>query len=96
MPETVDRLLGVRWHTDTLTYKKFPGSAYLHAAFDCAERLHRRLGRLDAERVGRIVVAGSLLTWQMERKVAGAAARARHLGVGRHPCPSGTGWRPCC
>ncbi|MFF7371550.1 MmgE/PrpD family protein [Streptomyces tricolor] len=72
VPETVDRLLGVRWHTDTLTYKKFPGSAYLHAAFDCAERLHRRLGRLDAERVGRIVVAGSLLTWQMERKVAGA------------------------
>ncbi|WP_367140565.1 MULTISPECIES: MmgE/PrpD family protein [Streptomyces] len=72
VPETVDRLLGARWHTDTLTYKKFPGSAYLHAAFDCAERLHRRLGRVGAERVGRIVVEGSLLTWQMERKVAGA------------------------
>ncbi|URN13520.1 MmgE/PrpD family protein [Streptomyces radiopugnans] len=72
VPETVDRLLGVRWHTDTLTYKRFPGSAYLHAAFDCAERLYRRLGRVSAERVRRITVEGSLLTWQMEQKVAGA------------------------
>ncbi|MFJ3904689.1 MmgE/PrpD family protein [Streptomyces sp. NPDC090025] len=72
VPEAVDTLLGVRWHTDTLTYKRFPGSAYLHAAFDCAERLHARLGRVDAARVARIVVDGSLLTWQLERKVAGA------------------------
>ncbi|MFI9626373.1 MmgE/PrpD family protein [Streptomyces sp. NPDC052042] len=72
VPKTVDKLLGVRWHTDSLTYKRFPGSAYLHAAFDCAERLHERLGRVDAEKVRRITVAGSLLTSQMEQKVAPA------------------------
>ncbi|MDQ3405919.1 MAG: MmgE/PrpD family protein, partial [Actinomycetota bacterium] len=70
VPETVIAGLGRRWHTDTLTYKRFPGSAYLHAAFDCAERLHRRLGSVGASQVRRIVVNGSLLTWQMEQKVA--------------------------
>lgn len=70
LPEAVTAGLGRRWHTDTLTYKRFPGSAYLHAAFDCAERVHRRLGALDAARVRRIVVRGSLLTWQMERKLS--------------------------
>ncbi|MGW4059315.1 MmgE/PrpD family protein [Amycolatopsis sp. NPDC004747] len=70
VPETVTLGLGRRWHTDTLTYKRFPGSAYLHAAFDCAERLHRRLGADGAARVDRIVVRASLLTFQLERKVA--------------------------
>ncbi|WP_182909773.1 MmgE/PrpD family protein [Microbispora sp. H13382] len=74
LPEIVTTGLGHRWHTDTLTYKRFPGSAYLHAAFDCAERLHEwlqgRLGAVDPSRVRRVVVHGSLLTWQMERKVA--------------------------
>ena len=68
--EAVTLGLGRRWHTDTLTYKRFPGSAYLHAAFDCAERLHRRCGPLDAGRVRRVAVHGSLLTWQLERKAA--------------------------
>jgi len=72
LPDAVDHALGRRWHTDTLTYKLYPGSAYLHAAFDCAERLHRRLGALDSSRVRRVTVHGSLLTWQMERKVAPA------------------------
>lgn len=70
IPEAVIEGLGRRWHTDTLTYKRFPGSAYLHAAFDCAERFHRELGALDASKIRRVVVHGSLLTWQMERKVA--------------------------
>lgn len=70
VPETVTMGLGRRWHTDTLTYKRFPGSAYLHAAFDCAERLHRQLGDLDASRVRRILVHASMLTWQLERKAA--------------------------
>lgn len=70
LPQEVTTGLGTRWHTDTLTYKRFPGSAYLHAAFDCAEQLHARLGVVDAARVRRVVVHGSLLTWQMERKVA--------------------------
>jgi 2-methylcitrate dehydratase PrpD len=70
VPQAVTVGLGRRWHTDTLTYKRFPGSAYLHAAFDCAERLHRQVGAVDASRVRRVVVHGSLLTWQLERKVA--------------------------
>lgn len=70
IPEAVIAGLGRRWHTDTLTYKRFPGSAYLHAAFDCAQRLHRRLGAVEASRIRRIVVHGSLLTWQLEQKVA--------------------------
>lgn len=77
LPETVTAGLGRRWHTDTLTYKRFPGSAYLHAAFDCAQRLHGRLGPLGAEQVDRIVVHGSLLTWQLERKVAASLAGPR-------------------
>ncbi|WP_316525474.1 MmgE/PrpD family protein [Kitasatospora brasiliensis] len=72
LPDAVTAGLGHRWHTDTLTYKRWPGSAYLHAAFDCAQRLHRRLGGVRAHDVRRITVHGSLLTWQLERKVAPA------------------------
>lgn len=90
LPDAVTRGLGRRWHTDTLTYKRFPGSAYLHAAFDCAERLHQRLGALEASQVRGIVVHGSLLTWQLERKVApdlagprtGVAAATLSVGYG--------------
>lgn len=72
VPQAVTDRLGVRWHTDTLTYKRFPGSAYLHAAFDCAERLYKRLGPVAAPSVSHILTHGSLLTWQMERKVMAA------------------------
>lgn len=77
IPEAVVAGLGRRWHTDTLTYKRFPGSAYLHAAFDCAERLHRRLGPGGVSGIRRVVVHGSLLTWQLERKVAASLAGPR-------------------
>lgn len=70
LPEAVTLGLGRRWHTDTLTYKRFPGSAYLHAAFDCALAMHERLGSLDADTIRGVVVHGSMLTWQLERKVA--------------------------
>ncbi len=77
VPEEVTAGLGCRWHTETLTYKRFPGSAYLHAAFDCAERLYQLLGPVDAAQVRRIVVHGSMLTWQLERKVAAELAGPR-------------------
>lgn len=88
LPEVVTAGLGRRWHTDTLTYKRFPGSAYLHAAFDCAQRLHERLGSLGPDRVRRATVHGSLLTYQLDRKVAGSldgprtTASAATLSVG--------------
>lgn len=68
--EAITDGLGQRWHTDALTYKRFPGSAYLHAAFDCAQRLHERLGRIDERKVRRVVVRASILTWLLEQKVA--------------------------
>ena len=77
LPDAVTAGLGIRWHTDTLTYKRFPGSAYLHSAIDCAERLHRALGPLGPDQVDRVVVSANLLTWQLQRKVAGVLAGPR-------------------
>ncbi|MGH3758463.1 MmgE/PrpD family protein [Actinophytocola sp.] len=77
LPEVVTAGLGTRWHTNTLTYKRFPGSAYLHSAIDCAERLCRAHDRLDPDRVERVVVHANLLTWQLQRKVAGDLAGPR-------------------
>ena len=39
LPEALVARLGERWHTDTLSFKRFPASAYLQAPFECAERL---------------------------------------------------------
>jgi 2-methylcitrate dehydratase PrpD len=69
MPETVVAQLGRRWHTDTLSFKRFPGSMYLQAAFECAERLHGRLGA-DASSIRNVVVHASILTVMLDKKVA--------------------------
>lgn len=69
LPDAVVTGLGRRWHTDTLTFKSFPGSAYSMAAWECAQHLHRRLGVVDPGQVRRITVHGSLLTWMLDLKV---------------------------
>jgi 2-methylcitrate dehydratase PrpD len=69
MPEAVVAQLGRRWHTDTLSFKRFPGSMYLQAAFECAERLRSRLGA-DASTIQNVVVHGSILTAMLDKKVA--------------------------
>jgi 2-methylcitrate dehydratase PrpD len=67
LPEALTAGLGERWHTETLSYKRYPVSAYLSAAVDCAVRLHGELGPLRAEDVAEVVVHGSLLTVGLQR-----------------------------
>lgn len=69
VPDLLTAGLGRRWHTDTLAFKRFPGSAYAQAAYECAERLSARLSAADITSISRIVVHGSLLTWLLDRKV---------------------------
>jgi len=76
IPEAVVAQLGRRWHTDTVSFKRFPGSMYLQAAFECAERLHRRLGA-DASTIRNVVVYGSILTAMLDKKVAPFAHNGR-------------------
>ena len=76
IPEAVVAQLGRRWHTDTLSFKRFPGSMYLQAAFECAERLHSRLGA-DASTIRTVVVHGSVLTAMLDKKVAPFAHNGR-------------------
>jgi 2-methylcitrate dehydratase PrpD len=45
LPEAVTLGLGERWHTESLSFKVFPGCAYLDGALDAAVALSRQLGR---------------------------------------------------
>jgi 2-methylcitrate dehydratase PrpD len=76
IPEAVVAQLGRRWNTDTLSFKRFPGSMYLQAAFECAERLHGRLGA-DASTIRNVVVHASILTVLLDKKVAPFAHNGR-------------------
>ncbi len=71
LPEAVDLDLGVRWHTDSLSFKVHPGGPGLDAAVDCASELVSRLGVFDAGDVASVVVETSLYTIVVEQK-AGA------------------------
>jgi 2-methylcitrate dehydratase PrpD len=73
LPAEISDDLGQRWHTETLSYKRFPGNAYVSAAIDCAIALHGRTGPVHPDSVAEIVVAGSVLTTNLHR------ATARHL-----------------
>lgn len=83
MPDAVVAGLGTRWHTETLSFKRFPASAYLQAPFECAERIAARSGPLAAADVEEVRVDGSLLTWLLQQKVephlAGAATTTSAL-----------------
>ncbi|MFI5778080.1 MmgE/PrpD family protein [Nocardia sp. NPDC051570] len=69
LPELLVAGLGRRWHTDTVGFKRFPGSAYAQAAYECAERLSARLQIRELPSIRRIVVHGCLLTYLLDRKV---------------------------
>jgi 2-methylcitrate dehydratase PrpD len=43
LPEIVTKGLGTRWHTQTISFKIYPGCAYLDSAVDCAIALHAEL-----------------------------------------------------
>lgn len=70
MPDAVVAGLGRRWHTDTLSFKRYPASAYLQAAFECAERIAARTGPLDPDDVAAVRVDGSILTFLLQHKAA--------------------------
>ena len=76
MPDAVVAGLGRRWHTDTLSFKRYPASAYLQSAFECAERIAARAGTIDPHDVAAVRVDGSVLTWLLEQKTAPFLARA--------------------
>jgi 2-methylcitrate dehydratase PrpD len=69
MEDMITRRLGQRWHTDTLSFKKYPGSAYLQAAFECAEHIHNEIDATKIGEVKKIVVHASLLTVLLDAKV---------------------------
>lgn len=69
MPEVIVDGLGDKWYTDTLSFKRFPGSAYLQSAYECSQDLHCKLGAIDADHVDRIEVVGSILTSMLATKV---------------------------
>jgi 2-methylcitrate dehydratase PrpD len=69
LPEILVAGLGRRWHTDTLSFKRYPGSAYLQTAYECAERLFVRMGPFDPSDIAFVRVDASLLTWLLQEKV---------------------------
>jgi 2-methylcitrate dehydratase PrpD len=60
---------GSVWLTDTLSYKLYPGCAYIHACIDCVLALVRQ-HHIDAATVRAIHVAASPLTLGMEALAA--------------------------
>ncbi|WP_328937006.1 MmgE/PrpD family protein [Streptomyces tauricus] len=77
LPEEAVAGLGTLWHTETLSYKVHPGSAYIGAAVDCAVDCAAglRAAGADPDDIAEVVVEGSLLTSGLDR-----ASRARHIG----------------
>ncbi|WP_369231296.1 MmgE/PrpD family protein [Streptomyces sp. R21] len=70
LPEEAVAGLGTLWHTETLSYKVHPGSAYTSAAVDCAVDLHT--AGIDADDIAEVVVEGSLFTHGLDRTARGA------------------------
>lgn len=71
MPELVVAGLGERWHTETTSFKVYPGCAYLDPAIDCAVALHRRLAGASAEQIREVHVHAGILTVAVDAR-AGA------------------------
>ena len=69
LPEAITHGLGEVWHTETLSFKRYPGSAYISSAIDCAVELHERLAGVEARDVEEVVLGGSLLTVALAARV---------------------------
>ena len=70
LPEAAVAGLGERWHTETTSFKVYPGCAYLDPAIDCAVALHDRLPGLRAADVSEIVVHAGILTVAVDLRAA--------------------------
>jgi len=70
VPDAVTAGLGVRWHTETLSFKVHPSGPGTDAAVDCALGLHGEVGPLTADAVAEVVVHTSLYTLLVDRAAA--------------------------
>lgn len=67
VPEAVVAGLGERWHTETLSFKLFPGAVHLDALVECAAELHRRLRPRGADDVEAVEMHVPRMTMVMSR-----------------------------
>ncbi len=72
--------LGTVWVTDTLSYKIYPGCAYMDTAIDCALALSRQHA-LDGKKVKAVHVAAGPLTAGMEALAAPYVHGPESLGI---------------
>jgi len=70
LPEAAVAGLGEWWHTETASFKVYPGCAYLDPAIDCAVALQRALPALRAEEVREVVVHAGILTLAVDSRAA--------------------------
>jgi 2-methylcitrate dehydratase PrpD len=70
LPGAVNAGLGLRWHTETLSFKMHPGGPGIDAAVDCAAALHRDIGPCRPEDIEEILVEASLYTLFAGKKAA--------------------------
>lgn len=70
LPEAVVAGLGTMWHTETASFKVYPGCAYLDPAIDCAVALHHRLDGARAAEVREVVVHAGIFTVAVDGRAA--------------------------
>jgi 2-methylcitrate dehydratase PrpD len=70
LPEAAVKGLGERWHTETTSFKIYPGCAYLDPAIDCAVALHGRLPELKPEDVREVIVHAGILTLAVDLRAS--------------------------
>lgn len=80
LPEAVTASLGERWHTETASFKVYPGCAYIDAVVDCAIALHARLEGVPPQDIAEVVVHASLFTVGMDARSA-SSVRGPESGV---------------
>jgi 2-methylcitrate dehydratase PrpD len=76
-PEVVTAGLGRRWHTETLSFKVHPASAFVDAAIDCAIKLHDQLTAAEIASIEEITVHAPRLTMTMDHDGAPYLNRER-------------------
>jgi 2-methylcitrate dehydratase PrpD len=68
LPAAAVRDLGRRWHTETVSLKIHPASAYLDSCIDCAVALHEQLSEIHPAAVAEILVEASIFTVQTDKQ----------------------------
>jgi 2-methylcitrate dehydratase PrpD len=87
-PEVVTAGLGLRWHTETLTFKMLPAGAYVDAAVECAAQLHAALGPEGVRGIREVVVSAARLTIAMDQEGAPYVDRERSAIMALNVCVS--------